>query len=198
VSLELVTTLASIGTFVVIAATAVAAFVQLRHLSGSNSITALTESREVLESAEFAAAQRFVAFGLPELLKDPAVRLRLTRSPIDEELRPLNVVGNFFEALGSFVRHGIVDRQIAVSLWSAVVVRNWELLGPALAIMRRSAGPALWDQFEYLARISQEWLDSHETAIIRPAPRTCRSKTCGLKPISAQPRSSASQEGDPA
>lgn len=28
--------------------------------------------------------------------------------------------------------------------------------------MRRSAGPALWDQFEYLARISQEWLDSHE------------------------------------
>jgi hypothetical protein len=27
--------------------------------------------------------------------------------------------------------------------------------------MRRSAGPALWDQFEYLARISQEWIDCH-------------------------------------
>lgn len=161
-SLELVTALASIGTFLVIAATAVAAFVQLRHLSGSNSITALTESREVLESAEFAAAQRFVAFKLPELLKDPAVRQRLTRSPIDEELRPVNVVGNFFEALGSFIRHGIVDKEVAISLWAAVVVRNWELLGPALAIMRRTSGPALWDQFEYLARISQVWLDSHE------------------------------------
>jgi Tfp pilus assembly protein PilE len=53
VSLELITTLASIGTLLVIAATAFAAFVQLRHLSGSNSITALTESREVLESTEF-------------------------------------------------------------------------------------------------------------------------------------------------
>jgi hypothetical protein len=162
VSLELVATIASIGTLLVIAATAVAAFVQLRHLSGSNSITALTESREVLESPEFAAAQRFVAFELPELLKDPAVRLRLTRSPVDEELRPVNVVGNFFESLGTFVRHGIVDSQIAVTLWSGVVVRNWQLLGPALAIMRRTNGPGLWDQFEYLARISQEWLDSHQ------------------------------------
>ena len=161
-SLELVTALASIGTFLVIAATAVAAFVQLRHLSSSNSITALTESREVLESEEFASAQRFVAYELPELLKDPAVRQRLTRSLIDEELRPLNVVGNFFESLGSFIRHGIIDREVAVSLWAAVVVRNWEFLGPALAIMRPSSGPALWDQFEYLAHISQEWIDSHE------------------------------------
>ena len=86
-SLELVATLASIGTLLVIAATAVAAFVQLRHLSGSNSISALTESREVLESAEFAAAQRFVASELPELLKDPAVRHELlTANPLTERL----------------------------------------------------------------------------------------------------------------
>ncbi len=161
-SLELVTALASIGTFLVIAATAAAAFVQLRHLSSSNSISALTESREVLESAEFAAAQRVVAFELPELLKDPAVRQRLNISPVDEQLRPIVVVGNFFESLGSFIRHGIIDKEVAVSLWSDVVLRNWENLGPALAIMRRVSGPVLWDQFEYLARVSQEWIDAHE------------------------------------
>lgn len=160
-SLELITTLASIGTLLVIAATAVAAFVQLRHLSGSNSISALTESREVLESPEFAEAQRFVAYDLPELLKDPEVRHRLLKSPLDEQLRPVTVVGNFFESLGTFVRHGIIDREICTSLWAAVVVRNWQALGPALAIMRRVDGPALWDQFEYLARICQEWTVNH-------------------------------------
>ncbi len=160
-SLELITTVASIGTLLVIAATAFAAFVQLRHLSGSNSITALTESREVLESPEFSEAQRFVAYDLPELIKDPEVRRRLLKSPLDEQLRPVTVVGNFFESLGTFVRHGIIDREIALSLWAAVVVRNWQLLSPALAIMRRIDGAALWDQFEYLARICQEWTVNH-------------------------------------
>ena len=161
-SFEVITAVAAVGTFLVIAATAVAAFVQLRHLSGSNSISALTESREILESAEFAAAQRFVAYTLPELLKDPAVREQLKESPTPEELRPMIQVGNFFESLGGFIRHGIVDREIAVSLWSSVVVRNWECLAPALAIMRRTSGPLLWEQFEYLARISQDWNDAHK------------------------------------
>jgi hypothetical protein len=168
-SLELVATLASIGTLLVIAATAVAAFVQLRHLSGSNSISALTESREVLESAEFAAAQRFVAYELPELLKDPAVRHELlTASPLSERLRPIAVVGNFFESLGTFVRHGVIDREIASSLWAGVVVQNWRRISPTLAIMRRTSGPVLWDQFEYLARISQDWLDRHPQGAYPP------------------------------
>lgn len=156
-SLELWGVIASAGTFVVIAATAIAAFIQLRHIRGGNSIAALTECREVLESEEFAAAQRFVAYTLPEMLKDPEVRRRLTKSPLDEDLRPVNVVGNFFEGLGSFIRFGVIDREIASALWSGIVVRNWELLAPTLAIMRRTAGPALWEQFEYLVKVSRDW-----------------------------------------
>jgi hypothetical protein len=156
-----VSAIASVGTFVVIAATAVAAFVQLRHMRGSNSITALTECREVLESEEFDAAQRFIAYNLQELLKDESVRRELTRTPISERLRAINVVGNFFESLGSFVRHGIIDQEIACSLWCGITVQNWKALSPALAIMRRSAGPALWEQFEYFASISKEYVDRH-------------------------------------
>jgi hypothetical protein len=160
-SAEYLTAIASLGTFVVIAATALAAFVQLRHMRGANSITALTECREVLESEEFAAAQRFVAFRLPEMLKDPQVRRRLLKSPIDEDLRQFNVVGNFFESLGSFIRNGIIDKEIACSLWCDVVVRNWGGCAAALAIQRRKFGPALWEQFEYLARISQAYAQRH-------------------------------------
>jgi hypothetical protein len=59
-SLELVNTFATLGTFSVIAATAIAAIVQLRHMRGSNQIVALNELRETTETAEFRAAQLFV------------------------------------------------------------------------------------------------------------------------------------------
>ena len=50
--LELVNTLATFGTFLVIAATAIAAVVQLRHARGSNHIAALNELRETTESPD--------------------------------------------------------------------------------------------------------------------------------------------------
>jgi hypothetical protein len=157
-SLEAVNTIASIGTLLVIAATAIAAIAQLRHMRGSNQIVALTECREVLESEPFARAMRYISHELPELMKDPQVRARLMKAPVDEELRAVNVVGNFFESMGSFVKHGIIDAEIACDLWSGIVVQSWNSLTPVLGVMRRSTGAALWENFEYLASLSEEWV----------------------------------------
>lgn len=156
-NLEALNTFASIGTLVVIAATAVAALAQLRHSRGSNQILALTECREVLESESFAAALLFVRRVLPEKMSDPAVRSQLLSPPLAGELRSINIVGNFFESMGSFVKHDIIDANIACDLWSGIVVSSWEALTPILAIMRRSAGPALWENFEYLASITSAY-----------------------------------------
>jgi hypothetical protein len=54
-SLEVVNTLATFGTFVVIAATAIAALVQLRHARSSNQIEALAEMRQEAASSEIAS-----------------------------------------------------------------------------------------------------------------------------------------------
>ncbi|HEV2909756.1 MAG TPA: hypothetical protein VGX02_10825, partial [Candidatus Eremiobacteraceae bacterium] len=70
-SLELLSAIAAIGTFVVIAATAVAAIVQLRHLRSSNQISAITGIQETIESPEFEAARRFIHSDLPLLMKEP-------------------------------------------------------------------------------------------------------------------------------
>jgi hypothetical protein len=48
VSLELWSTLAAVGTFVVIAATAIAAFVQLRHIRRSNQLAGLQSTLDML------------------------------------------------------------------------------------------------------------------------------------------------------
>jgi len=160
-SLEAVNTFASVGTLVVIAATAIAAIAQLRHMRGSNQILALTECREVLESETFSRALRYVSHELPELMKDPRVRVRFMNPPIEEEFRAVNVVGNFFESMGSFVKHGIIDAEIACDLWSGIVIQSWYTLKPVLALLRRASGVGLWENFEYLVSISEEWTAKH-------------------------------------
>ena len=156
-TLEVVNTIASIGTLLVISATAVAALVQLRHTRGSNQIIALTECREILESDKFVTAMQFVRRKLPVLLDDPEVRKRLAARPLDSDLQAINIVGNFFESMGSFVKHDIIDAKVACDLWSGVVLSCWQALGPTLAVMRRADGPALWENFEYLAVLSEDY-----------------------------------------
>ena len=160
-TLETINTFASIGTLVVIAATAIAALAQLRHSRGSNQILALTECREVLESESFSAALVFVRRALPKKMNDPAIREQFLQPPLAGELRSVNIVGNFFESMGSFVKHDIIDAGIACDLWGGIVVSSWEALTPVLAIMRRSAGPALWENFEYLASIASSYTAKH-------------------------------------
>src|SRR5579859_1516567 len=160
-SLEIVNTIASVGTLLVIAATAVAALAQLRHSRGGNQIVALTECREVLESDSFTRALRFVVRELHDRLNDPKTRAGLMAAPLDEDLRAVNVVGNFFESMGSFVKHDIIDEDIAMDLWSGIVLQAWENLTPALGVMRRAAGVGLWENFEYLAAISKKYAASH-------------------------------------
>ncbi len=159
-ALEFWSTVASIGTFVVIAATAAAALVQLRHMRSSNQIAALTEVRETLESEEFRAARYFVETEVSKLLADPIGRETLARSPLPRELDPIRTLANFFETMGAFVRFGIIDREIACNLWGNVALTTWENLGPVAAI-RRAAFPSLWENFEYFAVLSEDYASAH-------------------------------------
>src|SRR5689334_23103594 len=160
-TLEVINAIASIGTLLVISATAIAAIGQLRHMRGSNQIQALTECREVMESVEFQRAIMFIARELPALIRDEKTRAALMTAPIPAGLRSVNVIGNFFESMGGFVRHGIIDADIARDLWSGIVTQSWHRLRPALAIMRRKNGQGLWENFEYLAALCEEWNDKY-------------------------------------
>ncbi len=165
-SLELANTLATLGTFVVIAATAIAAILQLRHARSSNQIAALNELRETTETPAFLEASHFVQGGLSGKLQDPAFRYQVAmRSVRTDETRALiakaNLVGNFFESMGTLVKTGLVDKELALQIWDGVAVQAWEHLAPYLAILRRGAGDVLWEKFEYLAVLAQDWIATH-------------------------------------
>jgi hypothetical protein len=151
-SLELVSAIAAIGTFVVIAATAFAAIVQLHHLRGSNQIVALTEIREVVESAKFFAARRFLVEELPSLMKEPGFKEGLKAPLFDKRLEPASYIGNIFEGLGTLVKYRIIDRDIACDLWGGVVLSAWAQLLPVTTTRRQRPGP--WGRFGRTSSIS--------------------------------------------
>ena len=170
------TAIASIGTFLVILATAITAIIQLRHLRGSNQISALTECREVIESPEFFAARSFIQDDLPALLKQPETAARLERRVLDHELQPINFIGNFFENMGAFVKYGIIDRPIALDMWAGVVVTSWTALLPVTTLRRRVLGTqALLENFEYLSVLSEDFITRHPDGVypkgVRRMPR---------------------------
>ena len=167
---EWLTAIATLGTFVVIAASAVAALMQLRHMRGSNQIVALTECRETLDSDAFQDARRFVSEVLPEFLKDPDKRAKLVERAFPAELRPAANVANFFESMGAFVRFNIIDRTIACDLWCGVVVTSWEALLPVTRARRR-LDPGVWENFEYLAVISKQFMERHPSSYPAGVPR---------------------------
>lgn len=159
---EWLTAIGTIGTFVVIAASAAAALFQLRHMRGSNQIVALTECRETMESPEFAEAQNFVSFELPKRLNDPAEREKVVQLPFQGEYKAIGSVANFFESMGMFVKNGIIDQHLACDFWCYSVVRNWQALAPVITYVREKIGvPALWENFEYMAVLSDDYLKAH-------------------------------------
>jgi Domain of unknown function (DUF4760) len=165
-SLELANTLATLGTFVVISATAIAAILQLRHARSSNQIAALNELRETTETPQFMEASHFVQGELATKLQDPAFRYQIAmRSLRTDETRALiaraNLVGNFFESMGTLVKTGLVDEELAMQIWDGVAVQAWEHLAPYVAILRRSTGNVLWEKFEYLTVLAQDWIAAH-------------------------------------
>ena len=160
---ELLTAIASIGTFLVITATAIAAFVQLRHLGSSNQLEALNDFRQNFESPEIQAA-RTSAEAIQERLKQQPSRLELQQEHAPEWAQPALPACRLFELLGVYVKHGIVKRDVACDLWAPVVLGYWEDFAPLIVIMRRTRGEALLENFEMLACLCKRWLAVEESS----------------------------------
>ena len=82
-----------------------------------------------------------------------------------DENRPLIAMvtsqGNFYESLGLLMKTGLVEPELALEMWSGNADSEWENLMPVTAIYRRTGGDGLWENFEYLAVLSKDWLAAH-------------------------------------
>lgn len=165
-SLELWNTVATVGTFLVISATALAAMVQLRHMRGSNQIAVLTELRANQQTPEFLKAVHYVYSELPSKIQDPAFRYQLANRTArtvenNEEISYVEIVGDYYENMGVFAKTGLVDRKLLLDIHAAIVLDAWNALLDVTAILRGHYGNAIYENFEYLVVLSQDWNAAH-------------------------------------
>ena len=155
---EWVAAASSFATFVVIAASAVAALVQLRHMRNSNQMVALNELRETMESAAFLAAYREIRGPFQVRLAEPEFRHKvLSERSLSslEAFQPAILIGNFYENAGGLVKHGIIDPEIFCDLWGATVEGAWESLQELIVNRRLIVGVGLYENFEYLVILAR-------------------------------------------
>ncbi|HXW77470.1 MAG TPA: DUF4760 domain-containing protein [Candidatus Eremiobacteraceae bacterium] len=171
-SLEVLNTFGTLTTVLVIAATAIAALVQLRHMRAGNQITAMLTIGEVLDAKRFQDAAAEVNV-LPAAIQDPAFReyhVAVSRGQIPQNAtaefvalrQALLLVGNSYEELGVLIKRNIVDREIFLDRYSWVILSRWTQMAPFIALTREATGAnAIWENFEFLAVTSEDWMKAN-------------------------------------
>ncbi len=171
-SAEWVVAIGTIGTFVVIAASATAALVQMRHMRSANQISLFTSYNAEFDSPQFASAFAYVKAELPAHSFTHEELDELKRGSWPGRLHDARMIGNFFEDMGSFVRTGVLHEFIVCNLYSQNVLEAWQAIGPIAYFTRKQRGqPAIWENFEYLAVLAENFLKRYPGGIY---PKTLR------------------------
>jgi hypothetical protein len=168
-SLELLNTIASAATVVVVSATAIAALIQLRHLRVSNQINAMLQIGGSFEGAAYADAYLLVGRDLDQVMSDPSFRAYelahardLPLPNIDPEQlavrRAVILIGNMYDEMGMLVRNRIIDKKLFVYQYSSHVIEQWNRLSGYIAFVREASGRnSTWEMFEYLVVLTQDF-----------------------------------------
>ena len=153
---------ASVGTAVVIGASAFAALIQLRHMRAGNQLEALLALQRDFQRPDLQSALRYVQGQLAQKLEDPAYRRELEMTGfVDSSAHPELVVCNWFSEIGTLVKHGLVAEAPFMDLFARLIVHCWAHVASAVAIMRRTRGDFQYHAFEYLAVRAARWVDAH-------------------------------------
>lgn len=157
-TLEAYNTLFAGLTFAVIAATAIAATVQLRHMRASNQMSALIAVLEDWKTPELQAWTRFVRNDLSEKLRDPAFVADLTERRPDRTIHLELQLCDYFEQIGSYFKYGLLDLRSYLDVSAFTVQDLYARVQPVIEKMREKRGISLYENFEYLAVQGALWV----------------------------------------
>ena len=151
-----------IATLVIFAATAVAALFQLKHLRASNELDAFLRLSDALREPTLREAFRYVQTDLAARLEDPLYRAELARVGfIDPQSHPEMDACNWFNEVGTLVKHRLVNERTFLDLFAPLVSYYWTQLEATVALVRRERGVGQYENFEYLAALAERWRVKH-------------------------------------
>lgn len=149
--------LLSAATLTVVAAASVAAIVQLNYLRAGNQLNALLE---ILNQWNLPAVQAALSelHAIPEKMKDPKYVTALQTPALLERSKYLEFLAlDVWEQIGAYSKYRLIDESILLDITASQVRSAWKSAAPAMAIIRKGAGPAAFENFEYLAVRAMLW-----------------------------------------
>lgn len=156
-SQETLNTVAAVGTFIVIAATAIAAVVQLNHLRAQNQLTGLLTVLARVEDPQFNewvdAAKEVVRSRAP----DPAFRRSIMDGTFERRNNPWLNLANSYDWVGSLVKHKLIPEEALLDVYYGRVIGAWEIIESLVPLVRRRGGQGVWENFEYLVVQAQKY-----------------------------------------
>jgi len=194
-SLDLLNTIGTLFTVVIVSATAVAALVQLRHLRAGNQINAILSLGDKFQDPTFRDSLHLVRHSLGPALEDPQFRAFVVARQRGEilpdvapEYRSINqaalFVGNFYEEAGNLIKNGVVDNVLFLDQYCSNIISGWKGLEDYTAFCREITDDiGLWDNFEYLTIRARDFLSRHPTTYPNGVPRI---KLKSRWPVAAQ------------
>jgi hypothetical protein len=166
--IQLINTLASIGTLLLLAATVVAGIIQLRHMRAGNELKALLAIERDFRSPEVQDALTDVQDHLAERIEQAEYRAQIgAPGYVDPSCHPEMILCNWFNRTGALVRGGFIKEDLFLESFGRLVAYYWQLLVPVVAILRRTRGAGQYAAFEYLAARATSRGTRH--AVRRPA-----------------------------
>lgn len=157
---ELLTTLASVGTFVVITATAIAALLQVRQIRRANQVAGLQDVFDMVMNPAVREIINYVRHDLELKMQDETFRSGLRMTPVDRRDHPELYLCDMYNHVGSFVRSGLIDESIYLQTEWYNVTLYWNLLRDTIAQVRQP-NPYVFENFEWLAARAQKWQKAH-------------------------------------
>lgn len=158
--LEVLNTVAAIGTFVVIAATAIAAVFQLRHLRAANQLEGLLTVLARVEDSNFNSWLTDTQQQLPRLLSDADYVRSVVDNTFDRSVAWLQL-GNSYDWVGNLVKNKLIPEDAFLDVYNFRVIQAWELMVPMTVLARYNTSDAVWENFEFLYVRALAWAKSH-------------------------------------
>lgn len=162
VSYDFINSIVSLITLIILIASAIAAAISLHHSQAFNQISAVLSMERDMRTPDMQEAFRFVQSELPYQMHSEEFRAELDAIGFLDTRKHLEIQAcNWFNAMGTLLKHNLVEEGAWMDLFSRLVVAYWERLSPVIAILRRRRGNSQYANFEFVAIRAREWLEKN-------------------------------------
>ncbi len=153
--------IASLVSAIIVALTALAAFLQLRHFRNANDIVVYLRLIDHMDSAAVMKARRQITVVAARFASDPEFRQQLTDPAfLSEDYNDVGMLLRFLEHISVLVTKGGVAEGLVLAEYADTFVDVWEQLLPIIKQRRIAFGPHTGRAFEHLAMRSKQYIDS--------------------------------------